>query len=199
MKSGTKKSWQVPAQLRLVFEGEEFSSAIVRISIQKMYSYRFVRVILAQGHANLLRIVPILTDDPRRESRKIFLRIGQRRKEGWHHYHAMLKSAKRFLHGLLRWCHFEECGKNFAWPAPLHGLLLWLCWCHFKECEKSFAGLAPLVPFRRWLAPSASVPFQRVRKRPRPELHQAFEVAAAVWSLKSQPRPEPSEIVRSGL
>ena len=31
---------------------------------------RFVRVILAQGHANLPCIVPILTDDPRRESER---------------------------------------------------------------------------------------------------------------------------------
>ena len=34
---------------------------------------RFVRVILAQGHANLPCIVPILTDDPRRESNELLL------------------------------------------------------------------------------------------------------------------------------
>ena len=33
-----------------------------------MNTSRFVRVILSRGHANLLCIVPILTDDPRRES-----------------------------------------------------------------------------------------------------------------------------------
>ncbi len=33
-----------------------------------VYTSRFVRVILAQGHADLFCIVPILTDDPRRES-----------------------------------------------------------------------------------------------------------------------------------
>jgi len=32
-----------------------------------VYTSRFVRVILCRGHANLLCIVPILTDDPRRE------------------------------------------------------------------------------------------------------------------------------------
>ncbi len=33
-----------------------------------VYTSRFVRVILAQGHADLFCIVPILMDDPRRES-----------------------------------------------------------------------------------------------------------------------------------
>ena len=40
---------------------------VLRI-VEIVYSSRFVRVILAQGHANLLRIAPILTDDPWGES-----------------------------------------------------------------------------------------------------------------------------------
>jgi hypothetical protein len=35
------------------------------------YTSRFVRVILTQGPCNLLCIVPILTDDPRRDSNKL--------------------------------------------------------------------------------------------------------------------------------
>ena len=40
---------------------------------QIQYTSRFARVILAQGHANLLCAVPILTDDPRRESETLVL------------------------------------------------------------------------------------------------------------------------------
>ena len=35
---------------------------------KNVYTFRFVRVILAQGHAHLLRIILISTNDPRRES-----------------------------------------------------------------------------------------------------------------------------------
>ena len=46
---------------------------VIIYKLQIAYTSRFVRIILAQGPRNLLCIVPISTDDPRRESRVLCL------------------------------------------------------------------------------------------------------------------------------
>ena len=55
----------------IIYVGEKPPSRLCKVLGTKKLgnSSRFVRVILAQGHANLLCIVPMLTDSPRKESK----------------------------------------------------------------------------------------------------------------------------------
>ena len=59
-----KRNFQLQLHLQL-----SLATSNVKSRKKIRYTSRFVRVILVQGHVNLLCIVPILTDDPRRESR----------------------------------------------------------------------------------------------------------------------------------